>query len=270
MSSQARKSEVKWTERMNNDIFECKRKAKELVSTENSPCNENGRKWGYVDIVKELWDRMGYVQPGLKSQNLRDQAAKLEKINSNETAGTVERYATLGATLSTRSDCTTQDFAENESQNNQDVEGENMVIDLDLHMTGNKQGVEERKDTIDNSSQVLHDAPGCLPEYKEISRPHTVIWYRNSDGEIITISSSLIDGRYDEITTWRKNTLLVPYGKIGRHFIDQLSKHINDSNNGTAMQRLALKAAIVLVAVGLQKPVQKSKAKDHQECLKSG
>ena len=99
----------------------------------------------------------------------------------------------------------------------------------------------------------------------EISRPHTVTWDRNSDGEIITISSSVIDGAYNEITTWRKNTFLVPYGKIGRDFIDQLSKHINDCNNETAMQHL--KAAIVLLAVGLQNPHQKSKAKEHQECL---
>ena len=33
------------------------------------------------------------------------------------------------------------------------------------------------------------------------------------------------------------------------------------------MQHLALKAAIVLLAVGLQNPSQKSKAKEHQECL---
>ena len=33
------------------------------------------------------------------------------------------------------------------------------------------------------------------------------------------------------------------------------------------MQHLALKAAIVLLAVGLQKPHQKSKTKEHQECL---
>ena len=33
------------------------------------------------------------------------------------------------------------------------------------------------------------------------------------------------------------------------------------------MQHIALKAAIVLLAVGLQKPSQKSKAKEHQECL---
>ena len=32
-------------------------------------------------------------------------------------------------------------------------------------------------------------------------------------------------------------------------------------------QHIALKAAFVLLALGLQKPSQKSKAKDHQECL---
>ena len=33
------------------------------------------------------------------------------------------------------------------------------------------------------------------------------------------------------------------------------------------MQPIALNAAIVLLAVGLQKPSQKSKARDRQECL---
>ena len=33
------------------------------------------------------------------------------------------------------------------------------------------------------------------------------------------------------------------------------------------MQHLGLKAAIVLLAVALQKPGQRSKAKEHQECL---
>ena len=46
-----------------------------------------------------------------------------------------------------------------------------------------------------------------------------------------------------------------------------MTEHINDWNNGSKMQPIALNAAIVLLAVGLQKPSQKSKAKDHQECL---
>ena len=64
-----------------------------------------------------------------------------------------------------------------------------------------------------------------------------------------------------------KNTLLVPYKKAGRDFIDQLTKHITDWNNGTTTQHIALKAAIVLLALALQKPGQKSKAKEHQQCL---
>ena len=64
-----------------------------------------------------------------------------------------------------------------------------------------------------------------------------------------------------------KNSFLVPYGKTGRAFIDQITKHIHDWNNGTELQHIALKAAFVLLAVGLQKPSKKSKANDHQECL---
>ena len=33
------------------------------------------------------------------------------------------------------------------------------------------------------------------------------------------------------------------------------------------MQHISLKAAVVHLALGLQKPSQKSKAKEHQECL---
>ena len=84
---------------------------------------------------------------------------------------------------------------------------------------------------------------------------------------MITVNSSEIDTAYDKITAWRKNSFLVPYGKTGRDFIDQLTKHLNDWNNGSESQHVALKVFIVLLALGLQKPSQRSKAKDHQECL---
>ena len=84
---------------------------------------------------------------------------------------------------------------------------------------------------------------------------------------MITLTTATIDDAYNEVTTWRKNTFLVPYGKTGRDFIDQLTKHIDDWNNRSPMQFLALKAVTVLLAVALQKPGQRSKAKEHQECL---
>ena len=92
-------------------------------------------------------------------------------------------------------------------------------------------------------------------------------WGKRSDGRTIVISTSDITDAYDEITTWKKNVFLVPYGKIGRDFIDQITMHINDWNSGSENQHVSLKAVFVLLAVGLQKPNPKSKAKDHQDAL---
>ena len=68
----------------------------------------------------------------------------------------------------------------------------------------------------------------------------------------LTVSLSTIDDAYNEISKWRKNTFLVPYGKVGRELIDKMTENINDWNNRSKMQPIALKAAIVLLAVGLQ------------------
>ena len=92
-------------------------------------------------------------------------------------------------------------------------------------------------------------------------------WGKRSDGRTIFISISDITDAYNEITTWKKNVFLVPYGKTGRDFIDQITMHINDWNSGLENQHVSLKAVFVLLAVGLQKPNQKSKAKDHQDAL---
>ena len=66
---------------------------------------------------------------------------------------------------------------------------------------------------------------------------------------------STIEDTYEE---WWKNTFIVPYGKIGKVFMDKFTEHINDWNNLSPLQHIALKAAIILLAVGLQKPSQKS------------
>ena len=73
----------KWTDRMNQDLIECKRSALEMTSSENPPRNENGRKRGYIEVMKELWDEKGYEHLGIKAQNLRDQASRLEKLQGS-------------------------------------------------------------------------------------------------------------------------------------------------------------------------------------------
>ena len=60
---------LKWTEQMNIDCLDCKRKAQELFASENPPVNENGRRKGYIKVMKELWEAKGYEKLGLTSQN---------------------------------------------------------------------------------------------------------------------------------------------------------------------------------------------------------
>ena len=65
---------------MNKDILQCKKKVKELTLSQNPPCNRNGRRKGYIEVMKELWDEKGYAHLELKSKKLRDEASKLEKL----------------------------------------------------------------------------------------------------------------------------------------------------------------------------------------------
>ena len=118
--------------------------------------------------------------------------------------------------------------------------------------------------TIDSPTVEI---PGKLPEYNAVESPLSFCWGLSKDGSKIFVETAWIDNAYNEISRWRKNTFLVPYGKTGKEFIDKLSDHINDWNNGVEGSHVSLKSAIVLMAVGLQKPHMKSKSKDHQECL---
>ena len=81
---------TKWTEEMNRDVLECKERAQVLKSSENPSLNVNkstGRKIGYIQLMKQLWEERGYASLGLTGQNLRDQASKLQKIQILPTVG---------------------------------------------------------------------------------------------------------------------------------------------------------------------------------------
>ena len=73
------KSRIRWTEEMNNILLDCNSKAQASVKSENPPRLENGRKKGYMRVMKELWDEAGFENLALTRKNLRLQAARLEK-----------------------------------------------------------------------------------------------------------------------------------------------------------------------------------------------
>ena len=63
--------------------MECRKKAKQSVASNDPPRNPNGRRKGYMQLMKELWDEAGHSELGLTSQNLRDHAEWLEKTVGN-------------------------------------------------------------------------------------------------------------------------------------------------------------------------------------------
>ena len=72
-------SKRKWTDRMNADVLACKIEAIALTKLESPPLDQNGKKKGYIKLMEELWNAKGYGGLGFSPQNLRDQAARLEK-----------------------------------------------------------------------------------------------------------------------------------------------------------------------------------------------
>ena len=54
-------------------------------SDKNNPSRlDSGRKKGYMTVMKDLSETMGYYELGLSSQNLRDQAQRLEKMEDRK------------------------------------------------------------------------------------------------------------------------------------------------------------------------------------------
>ena len=112
-----------------------------------------------------------------------------------------------------------------------------------------QQELEAVTDDVLSEARAGVHAPGHLPDFSAVDMPSIVSWGRRADGTIITVNSSTIIKAYDEIIQWRKNTFLVPYGKVGREFIDQLTQHITEWNNTSHAQHIALKAAIALCTI---------------------
>ena len=82
---------------MVQDLLTCKEKAIGLSNSENPPLFRNGRKKGYMSIMKELWDDLGYIGLGLSAQNLRDHAAKADRnLERNSSDGV---FASIEASI---------------------------------------------------------------------------------------------------------------------------------------------------------------------------
>ncbi len=73
----------------------------------------------------------------------------------------------------------------------------------------------------------------------------------------------LLDQTYTEVIRWRRNCFSVPTGKAGKGVVSELARLYQTFGSASALESVALKAAIVLPILLLQKPSKSSKCKDH-------
>ena len=77
----------------------------------------------------------------------------------------------------------------------------------------------------------------------------------------------LLDSVYQEVIHWKRNSFSIPRGNSGKAFVNELARLFSAFANGSALERVAFKATIVLPLLVLQKPLWISKPKDHATLL---
>ena len=113
-------------------------------------------------------------------------------------------------------------------------------------------------ETLPNSDDVAPELPAFPPSAESI------FTWGNLTGPEFT---ELMDITYDKVVHWRHNFFSIPLGKTERAFVDELSRLHLAYGTASALKSVALKAAIVLSILLLQKPTKRLKIKEHTQCL---
>jgi len=100
----------------------------------------------------------------------------------------------------------------------------------------------------------------ALPCYIPANKT-SFVWNSSVDGDLF---SKRVCQAYDTVVHWHPNLFSVPHGKLGT---SELSKLFINYGCSSALESIALKAAMVMPALLLQCPFWKSKPRDHTHCL---
>ena len=119
----------------------------------------------------------------------------------------------------------------------------------DLYITPSDQG---------DSNVNHHDHPHYSPQSDPIFS-----WGRYDGATFCEI----VNAAYDEAVHWRRNIFKIPSGKCGKDFTRELARLYASYGQASSLESIALKAAMVMPLLLLQKSSRASKAKDHVCCL---
>ena len=96
------------------------------------------------------------------------------------------------------------------------------------------------------------------------STPCVDFQWGDKDGETFC---DLMRDAYETVVHWRRNSFLVPSGRVGKNFVLELARLYQAYANNSTLHSVALTACCVFQVLLLQKPHSKSKSKEHVECL---
>ena len=139
-------------------------------------------------------------------------------------------------------------------------------IQLDIDALSFSEEASELSSSSDESAAVdspVSESESTLPSFVRIADNLNFVW-GDVDGATF---SSLLDQVYNEIVHWRRNIFPLPTGGGGKMFVCELSRLFNAYYPGSSLEGIALKAAMSLPILILQKPFSKSKASDHIQCI---
>ena len=196
--------------------MDCHTRAVE-ISKQNDASNAG--RYGYMKIIKQLWDEKGYSSLGLTAQNLRDTVARYEKKQQPDDAN---------VTSATDELIQQQIVFEEENVgelhpdvvdkicNTAEIYIETSVIDQ-TNIPDSSNITEEINDAVnsdENEDTVYNNAANSI-----LNKEYNFKWDERSGTDFCV----MINSAYDEIVHWKRNVFLLPTGRIGKLFVQELA-----------------------------------------------
>ena len=121
--------------------------------------------------------------------------------------------------------------------------------------------ITETGEPVADLTETASSTP-LLPSYREMSCDR-IKWQGLTGQEF----SEAIDEAYSQTAHWIPNLFMLPSRNCGKQFIGELAKLFDAFAQESAYEAFAIKAAMTMPSLLLQKPHSKSKTQDHVSCV---
>ena len=129
----------------------------------------------------------------------------------------------------------------------------NKTCKTETGLNRHKAKCKERDKPSDNND---HNMPSTSNDNdRAASRTIEYPWSQTCNASL----SNTIDIIYDKVVFWRKNLFHLPSGSCGKRYIEETTRLLNKWIHGSRLNRISLKAVMLMLNLLLQKPSKNSK-----------